>query len=520
LHALLAALSPPPDNVSRAARLGRIESDVALLRRHGLTIEAFARDIFREQPATDRLLLMVDQWEELYAQATSAQDRQYFIELILEAATAGPITVVLTLRGDFYGRALEDRAFADRLQNAVVNLGPMRPEELQRAVIEPAAKVGLGFEHGLVERILEDVRSEPGNLPLLEFLLTELWASRERGSLTHRAYAAIGGVEGGIATRADAELGKLTLEQRDALRRVMLRLVSPGEGRVGMRVRAPVPTDGAAAEAVRAFADARLLTTGFDAAGHEVVEVSHEALIGQWNALREWIDADREFIRAIDRIKVAMRAWTEERADKSSRLLAPGRPLEEARELLSRPDALIDDIRPFIEASIARDDVRVAEEQDRLQAEKQREIEEARKKALVERGRRRLAVAGLVGALMLAIGVGSLWRTAQGRESRLLANLSRQATLGGDAVEGMKLALQGLPRNLDPLERPLVNEAVVALDTALNAPYYTSAARSRNGHRIGRSCSRRPLDRDRIDRSHRSGLERFHRRGNGRPAWP
>jgi hypothetical protein len=273
LHALLAALSPPPDNVSRAARLGRIESDVALLRRHGLTIEAFARDIFREQPATDRLLLMVDQWEELYAQATSAQDRQYFIELILEAATAGPITVVLTLRGDFYGRALEDRAFADRLQNAVVNLGPMRPEELQRAVIEPAAKVGLGFEHGLVERILEDVRSEPGNLPLLEFLLTELWASRERGSLTHRAYAAIGGVEGGIATRADAELGKLTLEQRDALRRVMLRLVSPGEGRVGMRVRAPVPTDGAAAEAVRAFADARLLTTGFDeAAGHEAME--------------------------------------------------------------------------------------------------------------------------------------------------------------------------------------------------------------------------------------------------------
>ena len=488
LHALLAVLSPAPDNVSRAARLGRIESDVALLRRHDLTIEAFAGEIFREQPGTDHLLLVVDQWEELYTQARSAHDRDCFVELILEATTAGPVTVVLTLRGDFYGRALEDREFADRLQNAVVNLGPMQPEELKRAVTEPAAKVGLGFEHGLVDRILEDVRSEPGNLPLLEFLLAELWASRERGSLSHRAYAGIGGVRGAIATRAEAELAKLTLEQQDALKQVMLRLVSPGEGQVAMRVRAPIPTGVATAEAVRAFADARLLTTGFDeAAGREMVEVSHEALIGQWNTYREWIDADREFIRTVDRIKGAMRAWTEETADKSSRLLAPGRPLEEARELLSRPDALIDDLRPFIEASIAHDDVRVAEEQHRVQAEKQREIDEARRMASVERGRRRAAVAGLIAALLLAVGAASLWKiaeerqdTAQRSESGLLANLSRQATLGGDAVVGMKSALQGLPRNSDRPERPLVNEAVVALDTALNAPYY--ATRILRGH--------------------------------------
>ena len=234
--------------MSRAARLARIEGDVALLRERNLTIEAFARDILREQPGTDRLLLVVDQWEELYAQAKSLDDRQRFLDLILQATTDGAVTVVLTLRGDFYGRALEDRAFADRLQNAVVNLGPMRREELKRAVTEPAAKVGLGFEDGLVDRILDEVGSEPGNLPLLEFLLTELWARRERGLLTHAAYAAIGGVKGAIATRAEAELERLTPEQREALRRVMIRLVTPGEGQADTRATAEcVTTDNVAA---------------------------------------------------------------------------------------------------------------------------------------------------------------------------------------------------------------------------------------------------------------------------------
>ena len=490
LHALLAALSPPPEDMSRAARLARIEGDVSLLRERGLTIDAFARDILSEQPGTDRLLLVVDQWEELYAQAKSIDDRQRFLDLILPATTDGSVTVVLTLRGDFYGRALEDRVFADRLQNAVVNLGPMRREELKRAVTEPAAKVDLGFEDGLVDRILEEVGGEPGNLPLLEFLLTELWARRERGLLTHGAYAAIGGVKGAIATRAEAELERLTPEQREALRRVMIRLVTPGEGQADTRARAQIPPGDAAANAVvRLFADARLLTTGLDeATGHEMVEVSHEALIRQWDTYRGWVDADREFLRTVERVKDAMRAWAEEDADKNSRLLAAGRPLEEARELLSRPHALIDDVRPFIEASIAHDDARVAEEQRRIQAERQREIEQARKVAAAERGRRRAAVFGLVAALVLALAAGWFgWsaeqakdravaetRKAQEGESHLLANVSRQATARGDAIGGISLALQGLPRSLDRPDRPLVNETVVALGTAMQAPYYTA----------------------------------------------
>jgi hypothetical protein len=117
--------------------------------------------------------------------------------------------VVLTQWGDFYGRAVSHRPFADALQDGVVNLGPMIRGELERTVVEPARKVGLKFEPGLVERILlEDVGDAPGNLPLLEFALTELWNRRRGGMLTHQAYEDIGRVQGAIARWPVTGLGR------------------------------------------------------------------------------------------------------------------------------------------------------------------------------------------------------------------------------------------------------------------------------------------------------------------------
>jgi hypothetical protein len=89
----------------------------------------------------------------------------------------------LTLRGDFFGQALSDRSFADRLQDGQVNLGPMTSEELERSITEPAEKAGVNFEHGLVDRILDDVGQEPGNLPLLA---KEGASARRRGRNHHR----------------------------------------------------------------------------------------------------------------------------------------------------------------------------------------------------------------------------------------------------------------------------------------------------------------------------------------------
>src|SRR5207249_1698132 len=142
------------------------------------------------------------------------------------------------------------RPFADRLQDAIVTLGPMLQEELAQAVEAPAQKVGLTFEPGLVRRILHDVGEEPGNLPLLEFTLTELWEKRHAGRLLHAAYEAIGAVQGAIACRAEEVYTGLTPWEQEAARRVFLQLVRPGEQTEDTRRRATLTVVGAATRAV------------------------------------------------------------------------------------------------------------------------------------------------------------------------------------------------------------------------------------------------------------------------------
>src|SRR5262249_38130725 len=135
-------------------------------------------EVLKFRRNTDRLLLVVDQWEELYTQCRDEIQRNFFIKSLLDATECERCSVVLTLRGDFYDDALSNRDLADRLQDGVVNIGPMTRDELRRAIVEPANKAGLSFQDGLVDSILADVGSEPGNLPLLEFLLTSLWDQR------------------------------------------------------------------------------------------------------------------------------------------------------------------------------------------------------------------------------------------------------------------------------------------------------------------------------------------------------
>jgi hypothetical protein len=152
--------------------------------------------------SAQRLLLVIDQFEELFTQRTDPQAQRLFLDELLAAAETGaalrrsPLVLLLTLRADFMGQALTHRPFADALQDGSLILGPMNREELQAAVEKPAELQGAAFEAGLVQRILDDVGEEPGNLPLLEFALTLLWERLEQGWLTHAAYEEIGRVDG------------------------------------------------------------------------------------------------------------------------------------------------------------------------------------------------------------------------------------------------------------------------------------------------------------------------------------
>ncbi|MET3993731.1 ABC-type transporter MlaC component/energy-coupling factor transporter ATP-binding protein EcfA2 [Bradyrhizobium sp. S3.9.2] len=358
LRQLAAVFLPPDPGLDEFSRIARLKERAQHLASGAVTLADVVAESLARQRGTDRFLLVVDQWEELYTHAKDdgdREEREAFLRVLLEGSEAAPLSVVLTLRGDFFGRVLESRPLADRLQDGWVTISPMHRTELRRAIIEPATTAELEFEAGLVDQILSDIGDEPANLPLLEFLLKELWDRRERdGRLTFAAYAVTGGVRRAIAERAEREFDRLTPAQRVSARRFFIRLVTPGEGREDTRARVAIPqADTAVREVIDRFAQARLLTTGLDAAsGREMVEVGHEALIREWGTLRAWVDADREFLRTVERVKGAMRAWADETVEKSERLLPPGRPLEEARELLRRPDAEIDDIKPFIKASL------------------------------------------------------------------------------------------------------------------------------------------------------------------------
>ena len=379
LQALAAALIPilEPDlsEVDRLAEFGKLAQHLAF---NVVSLPDVVQRCLEKQRGTDRLLFFVDQWEELYTLCKDDDTRRGFIAELIDTCDHSAVKVVLTLRGDFFGRALSQRVLADRLQDTVVNLGPMTRDELRRTLEEPAAAVGLDFEAGLVDRILDEVGDQPGNLPLLEFVLAALWEKRRGRTLHFEAYEAMKGIKGAIATRADKIFqAELSAEQQGAARRVLMQMVRPGEGAPDTRKRALLPAeDDPALVVVRRLADARLLVTGRDEVqtDTQTVEIAHEALIQSWGLLQQWVNEDREFLRTRERIEAAAALWEQE-GQIEDRLLAPGRPLAEAEDLLKKRRAdLSASLVRFIESSLAAEQRR----QDSLRAAHLRELKRNR----------------------------------------------------------------------------------------------------------------------------------------------
>jgi hypothetical protein len=254
-------------------------------------------DVFatiRQNFPTDRVLLIADQFEELYT-STDENTRRNFLDLLLTGISAptdrspfAPI-IIATMRADFLGNALSYPPFADVLRNDDLKLlRSMNRAELTEAIEQPAQKLEVAFEAGLVDRILGDVETEPGILPLLEFALTELWQRRSGKQLTHAAYEAIGEVQGALGRHANQEYAKFKDEaDRERVRRIFIQLVRPGEGAEDTR---RIATKAELGEQnwslVKQLADARLVVTSRNGADLETVEVVHEALIRNWGELR------------------------------------------------------------------------------------------------------------------------------------------------------------------------------------------------------------------------------------------
>ena len=180
---------------------------------------------FAFQNPNSRLVLVADQFEELYTLCPESET-QLFLDVLLAAVSLAPaFALVITLRADFYGYALSYRPFSDALQGAVLNLAPMSQAELHSAIEKPATKMKVKLEYGLANRLIDDVWGELGNLPLLEFALTQLWERHHNGQLIHEAYTEIGCVEGALAEYGEQIYARLSQEDRERARRIIIQLV-------------------------------------------------------------------------------------------------------------------------------------------------------------------------------------------------------------------------------------------------------------------------------------------------------
>lgn len=333
-----------------------------------------------------KLLLVVDQFEELFTLCRDEAERAAFIANLLAAANDGSVMVVIALRADFYTHCSRYPQLREAICLRQEFIGAMEQEELRRTIEAPAEVGGWVIEPGLVDLILRDVGDEPGALPLLSHALLETWKRREGRLLTLKGYAATSGVRGAIATTADRVYKELSPKQKLIARRVFLRLTELGEGTLDTRRRA-TPAEMASSppeipeveNVLQMLADARLVILTADSA-----EVAHEALIREWPALRDWLDEDREGLRLQRHLTEAAMAWDEIERDPGE--LYRGARLARALEWAARAgnyDELNDLERSFLAASQEKAQTEAAKQQ----AMQRREIEAAQALAQAEQQR-------------------------------------------------------------------------------------------------------------------------------------
>ena len=290
----------------------------------------------KQDKGSTRLLLYVDQWEELYTQLRReakkdedplqpAKDVKLFIDLVLEAAASSLCTLVLSVRSDFYPDIQNHDGLRVAVQDGQISLGTMNEAEL-RAVIEgPPKALGASVDKKLTERLIRDIGLDPasgrsdeydiGKLPLLEYALEQAWAKHKGPEIGLPHYS---GLEQALEERANECYGKLSATEQAAAKRLFVSLVTPGEGREDTRARIAMPDGAAMQRVVETFAgpEARLIVTG-EAGGRRSVEVSHESLIRHWNELRAWVDENRDKLRTRARLRDGRAEWLKHDRDPS-----------------------------------------------------------------------------------------------------------------------------------------------------------------------------------------------------------
>jgi WD40 repeat protein len=416
------------------------------------------------------VLLIADQFEELYTLCNDEKTRTSFLDTLLSSfqTSSGfqlPPVLVATMRADFLGNALSYPAFGDLLQNTDIKIRSMNHSELSRVIVKPAEKVGITFEAGLEERILNDVEDKPGNLPLLEFALTLLWQQRTGKQLTHTAYNAIGNVQGALARHADEIYDKLNAAEQEQVRRIFIQLVRPGEGTEDtLRLATKAELGEISWGLVSKIANARLVVTSRNTADQETVEVVHEALIRNWSKLRGWIEANRTFRAWQERLRVAMQQWNV--AGKDEGALLRGKTLVEAQEWFQNRSEELTAEQEFITASLELREREIKRDLESREVEAALAAQKQANKILAKARQRAVWInIGAFAALAVSIGISG-WilnraRIAEQKAALADVNSSMQfseSSLGlGQKFEALLLGLQSVQK-FKKLDKALWNE--------------------------------------------------------------
>ncbi len=392
-----------------------------------------------------QVLLVIDQFEEVFSPAVGETEREQFLENLLIALreTDSRIQVVITLRADFYDRPLLHPGLGDLMRERTAVVLPLNDDELHEAIVNPAQNAGLLLEEGLAEKIIAEVREQPGGLPLLQFALAELYERRDMTQLTMSAYQSIGGVSGAMIQRADDLHKSLIHSKQVFVQQIFLRLVTLGEGVEDTRRRVLRQDllsigDKAVVEAVlQLFGRYRLLTFDHDPATRApTVEIAHEALIRRWSKLRTWLESNRDSLRLQKRLEAAAAEW--QNAERDPSFLASGSRLAQLESLLNEGTlALTNDERAYLESSIQL---------------RQRNVR-----------RLRLFMAVLVVITLVAVGLALFAIDRQYRETLARDEAETQA----DIARSRELAMAAVVERTPLAERLILSlQAVSSYDTA------------------------------------------------------
>ncbi|GAA1017768.1 hypothetical protein Aple_025150 [Acrocarpospora pleiomorpha] len=440
---------------------------VADLNDHQSNLGLAMRQLLLARPPGSEALLVVDQFEEVFTLCADAGERERFIAALAAAASDADnrVRVVLGLRADFYAHCARLPVLVEVLQDAQVMVKPMNADELRDVVTRPATGAGLTVEDGLVATILAEAGEQPGALPFVSHALWETWQNRSDGALTLADYHARGGVRGAIAQTAEREFDGFGPAERQAARRIFLRLIALGDGTEDTR--RPIDRaelDGVADPPVIAGVLDRLVEARLVVLDEDTVEVAHEALIRAWPRLNHWLTEDRADLLVHRRLTEAALIWDSLERDQSA--VYRGAQLAAAAAWAERhpeePNLL---------------------EQAFLRAGHElREAEERTARHQIRLLRRLLTAMAVLLVLALVGGVAAIWRGVEARNQQVITlarHLSGESRLlsSSDPDLAALLAITAFRLNPDADSRGSLLSAAavprrVELDSGSSAVYH------------------------------------------------